>query len=139
MGPCALLSAPEFNHADEVLRFSTRRCIPHSTQCTRHRNHLPHVSFSNLATNELILTPSSLCIDLLRKNALVSRVWFEAVWVGFFWIAQLGACCVFGGSTLLNLSPGLQPVPLLRPPFCPTCYATLHQTFLFPIPAQQPG
>ncbi|KAI0720939.1 hypothetical protein C8T65DRAFT_631696 [Cerioporus squamosus] len=30
-----------------------------------------------------------LCIDLLRKNALVSRVWFEAVWVGLFWIAHL--------------------------------------------------
>ncbi|KAH9945988.1 uncharacterized protein BXZ73DRAFT_95500 [Epithele typhae] len=28
-------------------------------------------------------------IDLLRKNALVSRVWFEATWVGVFWVLNL--------------------------------------------------
>ena len=29
-------------------------------------------------------------LDQLRKNALVSRVWFECVWVGLFWLLNLG-------------------------------------------------
>lgn len=29
-------------------------------------------------------------IDLLRKNALIGRVWLESVWVGLFWIMNLG-------------------------------------------------
>ncbi|TBU65666.1 hypothetical protein BD310DRAFT_963449 [Dichomitus squalens] len=34
-------------------------------------------------------------LDQLRKNALVSRVWFECAWVGLFWILNLaGAAAV---------------------------------------------
>ncbi|KAI0709422.1 hypothetical protein C8Q76DRAFT_814101 [Earliella scabrosa] len=36
-----------------------------------------------------------MCIDLLRKNALLGRVWFEASWVGLFWVLNLaGASAV---------------------------------------------
>ncbi|KAI8998502.1 hypothetical protein BD414DRAFT_475251 [Trametes punicea] len=36
-----------------------------------------------------------MCIDLLRKNSLVGRVWFECVWVGLFWLLDLaGAAAV---------------------------------------------
>ena len=35
-------------------------------------------------------------LDQLRKNALVSRVWFECVWVGLFWLFNLGEYEHFG-------------------------------------------
>ena len=35
-------------------------------------------------------------LDQLRKNALVSRVWFECVWVGLFWLLNLGEYEHFG-------------------------------------------
>ncbi|CDO72860.1 hypothetical protein BN946_scf185002.g45 [Trametes cinnabarina] len=36
-----------------------------------------------------------MCIDLLRKNSLVGRVWFESLWVGLFWLLELtGAAAI---------------------------------------------
>ncbi|KAI0831465.1 hypothetical protein BC628DRAFT_1415960 [Trametes gibbosa] len=36
-----------------------------------------------------------MCIDLLRKNSLIGRVWFECVWVGLFWLLHLaGAAAI---------------------------------------------
>ncbi|KAL7283516.1 hypothetical protein ACG7TL_002949 [Trametes sanguinea] len=36
-----------------------------------------------------------MCIDLLRKNSLVGRVWFECVWLGLFWLLELaGAAAI---------------------------------------------
>jgi len=36
-----------------------------------------------------------LFIDLVRKNAITSRIWFECTWVGLFWVMELsGAAAV---------------------------------------------
>jgi hypothetical protein len=32
-----------------------------------------------------------LFIDLIRKNAITSRIWFECTWVGLFWVMELSA------------------------------------------------
>ncbi|EIW60036.1 uncharacterized protein TRAVEDRAFT_45293 [Trametes versicolor FP-101664 SS1] len=43
-----------------------------------------------------------LCIDLLRKNSLVGRVWFECIWVGVFWVLQLA-----GAAAITAILPNL--------------------------------
>ncbi|KAI0328540.1 hypothetical protein GY45DRAFT_1254736 [Cubamyces sp. BRFM 1775] len=43
-----------------------------------------------------------MCIDLLRKNALVGRVWFECIWVCLFWILELA-----GASAVTAILPNL--------------------------------
>ncbi|TFK86904.1 hypothetical protein K466DRAFT_586814 [Polyporus arcularius HHB13444] len=69
-----------------------------------------------------------LCIDLLRKNAIVSRVWFEAVWVGLFWIAQLA-----GAAAATAILPNMLcnfAADLLIPGSCSTTKAILAFTWL---------
>ncbi|KAI0363479.1 hypothetical protein BV20DRAFT_958176 [Pilatotrama ljubarskyi] len=43
-----------------------------------------------------------MCIDLLRKNSIVGRVWFECVWVGVFCLLQLG-----GAAAISAILPNL--------------------------------
>ncbi|RPD66295.1 hypothetical protein L227DRAFT_606409 [Lentinus tigrinus ALCF2SS1-6] len=69
-----------------------------------------------------------LCIDLLRKNALVSRVWFEAVWVGLFWIAQLA-----GAAAATAILPNMLcnfAADLLIPGSCSTTKVILAFTWI---------
>jgi hypothetical protein len=41
-----------------------------------------------------------IAIDILRRNAVPSRVWFECVWVGFFWVLELaGASAITASSS----------------------------------------
>ncbi|KAI0647202.1 hypothetical protein C8Q79DRAFT_907599 [Trametes meyenii] len=57
-----------------------------------------------------------MCIDLLRKNSLVGRVWFECVWVGLFLILQL-----IGASAVTAILPNLLcslPANFLLPSSC---------------------
>ncbi|KAI0636822.1 hypothetical protein C8Q77DRAFT_526396 [Trametes polyzona] len=57
-----------------------------------------------------------MCIDLLRKNSLVGRVWFECVWVGLFLILQL-----VGASAITAILPSLLcsiPANFLLPTSC---------------------
>ncbi|KAI0362272.1 hypothetical protein OH77DRAFT_1528271 [Trametes cingulata] len=43
-----------------------------------------------------------MCLDLLRKNSIVGRVWFECVWVGVFCLLTLG-----GAAAITAILPNL--------------------------------
>ncbi|PSR94090.1 hypothetical protein PHLCEN_2v4518 [Hermanssonia centrifuga] len=38
-------------------------------------------------------------VDILRKNAVPNRVWFECLWVGVFWVLELGASAVTANAS----------------------------------------
>ncbi|KAI0807429.1 hypothetical protein C8Q74DRAFT_1227574 [Fomes fomentarius] len=57
-------------------------------------------------------------IDLLRKNALAGRVWFEGLWIGLFWILNLA-----GASAATATLPRMMcnfATAFLIPPACAT-------------------
>ncbi|KAI0780779.1 hypothetical protein BD413DRAFT_11628 [Trametes elegans] len=69
-----------------------------------------------------------MCIDLLRKNSLVGRVWFECVWVGLFWLAELA-----GAAALSAILPNMTcsaAVHLLLPPTCTSTRVLLAFTWI---------
>lgn len=56
-----------------------RRCVHHSN--------VRASSFFILQVADILY---SIVVDFLRKNAVPNRVWFECLWVGVFWVLELG-------------------------------------------------
>ncbi|OBZ75200.1 hypothetical protein A0H81_04154 [Grifola frondosa] len=65
-----------------------------------------------------------LFIDLLRKNAIVGRIWFECLWVGTFCILELSKTTGIPHRQLQLTS--LQAMQLQQLLSCPTCFAILQ-------------
>ncbi|KAI0748273.1 hypothetical protein C8Q80DRAFT_729225 [Daedaleopsis nitida] len=67
-------------------------------------------------------------VDLLRKNALVGRVWFEALWIGLFWVLQLA-----GAAAATAMLPSMMcnfAAVLLIPGSCTTTKILLVFTWI---------
>jgi len=48
-------------------------------------------------------------IDLVRENAITSRIWFECLWVGLFWVMELSAAAAVTATMLASMcSAGAQ-------------------------------
>ena len=48
-------------------------------------------SFGSLPASAYVSLPrNSIFVDLFRKNALYTKVWFECTWVAVFWVLELG-------------------------------------------------
>jgi len=61
-----------------------------------------------------------LTVDIIRTGAITSRVWFELVWVGIFWVLELS-----GASALTAITPTLLCDPTaIASHFTSTCMST---------------
>lgn len=67
-------------------------------------------------------------VDIIRKNAVTSHVWFECLWVGLFWVLDLAATAALSASApTVMCSPD---VKLVVPQACTATRVLLGFTWL---------